>query len=82
MGNTMELAYKLLTNKNKKYNVFDDNYANSCFITNNKKGEMLLRLVKEKYPTDYILFCDTSIEFPEMYEHILSVFELLLKIFL
>ena len=34
---------------------------------------MLLRLVEEGYPIDYILFCDTTIEFPEMYEHLKRV---------
>lgn len=31
---------------------------------------MLLRMVEENYPIDIILFCDTGLEFPEMYEHI------------
>lgn len=31
---------------------------------------MLLRLIEEKRPIDYIIFCDTGLEFPQMYEHI------------
>ena len=31
---------------------------------------MVLRLLEEKKPLDRILFCDTGIEFPQMYEHI------------
>ena len=31
---------------------------------------MLLRLLEEKRPVDLILFCDTGLEFPQMYEHL------------
>lgn len=31
---------------------------------------MLLRLFEEKRPVDMILFCDTDLEFPQMYDHI------------
>ena len=31
---------------------------------------MLLRLLEEKRPVDLILFCDTELEFPQMYEHL------------
>ena len=31
---------------------------------------MLLRMLEEKMPVDIILFCDTGLEFPQMYEHI------------
>lgn len=31
---------------------------------------MLLRLLEEQRPIDLILFCDTGIEFPQMYEHL------------
>ena len=31
---------------------------------------MLLRLIAEKRPIDYIIFCDSGLEFPQMYEHI------------
>ncbi len=34
---------------------------------------MLLRLLEEKKPVDIILFCDTGLEFPELYEHIKKV---------
>ena len=31
---------------------------------------MLLRMIDENMPIDIILFCDTGLEFPEMYEHL------------
>jgi len=31
---------------------------------------MTLRLLEEKYPIDYIIFCDTGLEHDEMYEYI------------
>lgn len=31
---------------------------------------MVLRLIEEKWPLDLILFCDTGLEFPGMYEHV------------
>ena len=31
---------------------------------------MLLRLLEEKLPVNLILFCDTGLEFPQMYEHL------------
>ena len=34
---------------------------------------MLLRMIEEKMPIDIILFCDTGLEFPEMYEHLALV---------
>ena len=34
---------------------------------------MLLRLLEEGRPVDDIVFCDTTAEFPQMYEHIAQV---------
>nr|DAH06893.1 MAG TPA: phosphoadenosine-phosphosulfate reductase [Caudoviricetes sp.] len=31
---------------------------------------MLLRMLEEKMPIDYIVFCDTGLEFSEMYQHL------------
>lgn len=31
---------------------------------------MLLRMLEEGMPVDIILFCDTGLEFPALYEHI------------
>lgn len=31
---------------------------------------MLLRMIEEQMPIDIILFCDTGLEFPEMYDHL------------
>lgn len=34
---------------------------------------MLLRMLEEGMPVDIILFCDTGLEFPDMYRHIEKV---------
>lgn len=34
---------------------------------------MLLMMLEKQMPVDYIIFCDTGMEFPEMYEHIQKV---------
>lgn len=34
---------------------------------------MLLRMIEEKMPIDCIMFCDTGLEFPQMYEHLEKV---------
>lgn len=45
-GNTMELAYELLTNGGgKQYFVLDGNYKSFCFLTNDRKGEAVLKLL-------------------------------------
>ena len=31
---------------------------------------MLLRLLEEHYPVDLIIFCDTGLEFPQIYSHL------------
>ena len=31
---------------------------------------MVLRLIEENRPIDEIIFCDTGLEFPQMYEHL------------
>lgn len=31
---------------------------------------MVLRLVEEGWPLDFVMFCDTGLEFPQMYEHV------------
>ncbi|MEH2952674.1 phosphoadenosine phosphosulfate reductase family protein [Candidatus Merdisoma sp. JLR.KK011] len=31
---------------------------------------MLLRLVEEGWPLAFVMFCDTGLEFPQMYEHV------------
>lgn len=31
---------------------------------------MVLRLVEEQRPLDLVLFCDTGLEFPQMYDHV------------
>lgn len=31
---------------------------------------MLLRLLEEKRPLDLIIYCDTGLEFPQLYEHL------------
>ena len=34
---------------------------------------MVLRLIEEKLPLDLVLFCDTGLEFPQMYDHVRKV---------
>lgn len=34
---------------------------------------MVLRLIEEEKPLDLILFCDTGLEFPQMYDHVRKV---------
>lgn len=34
---------------------------------------MVLRLIEEKWPLDLVLFCDTGLEFPQMYEHVRKI---------
>ena len=42
-----------------------------CSLSGGKDSTaMLLRLLEEKLPVDMILFCDTGLEFPDMYTHI------------
>ena len=45
LGNTMELAYDVLANTTKQYFLLDDNYENFYFVTNDERGEMLLKLL-------------------------------------
>lgn len=41
-----------------------------CSLSGGKDSTaMLLRLLEEKRPVDMILFCDTGLEFPDMYTH-------------
>ncbi|MGN0178140.1 MAG: phosphoadenosine phosphosulfate reductase family protein [Monoglobaceae bacterium] len=41
-----------------------------CLSGGKDSTAMLLRLLEEKCPIDLILFCDTGLEFPEMYKHL------------
>lgn len=45
LGNTMELAYDVLANTTKQYFLLDDNYENFYFVTNDERGEKLLKLL-------------------------------------
>ena len=45
LANSMELASEILTKKTKHYFLLDGNYENFYFITNDEKGELLLRLL-------------------------------------
>ena len=45
-GNTMELAYDLLTNKGgQQYFILDGNYESFLFLSNDRKGEAVLKLL-------------------------------------
>lgn len=45
LGNSMELALEILSNEIKQYFILDDNYDNFYFVTNDERGEMLIRLL-------------------------------------
>ncbi len=45
LANTMNLAYGILSNKVGQYLILDDNFENFYFVTNDKKGEMLIKLL-------------------------------------
>ena len=45
LGNSMALAYDVLTDTVKQHFLLDGNYENFYFLTNDEKGEMLLRLL-------------------------------------
>ena len=45
LGNSMELALKILENSRQQYFVLDGNYDNFYFVTKDEKGDMLLRLL-------------------------------------
>ncbi len=48
-GNTMELAYKILTGEeSSQYFILDGNYESFYFLTNDRKGERLLSLLTDK----------------------------------
>lgn len=48
-GNSMDLAYDILSGKkSKQYFILDGNYEDFYYITNNSKGEKLLRLLCDK----------------------------------
>lgn len=45
-GNSMELAYELLANNGgKQYFILDGNYDSFCFLTNDRRGEAVLKLL-------------------------------------
>ena len=45
LANSMELAAEVLKNSKEQYFLLNDNYENFYFVTNDEKGEMLLRLL-------------------------------------
>lgn len=44
-----------------------------CFSGGKDSTAMLLRMLELGMPVDEILFCDTTVEFPQMYEHLKQV---------
>ncbi len=44
-GDTMELAFRILTNEQEQYYIKDEDYDSFYFVTNDEKGETLLRLL-------------------------------------
>ena len=52
-GDTMELAYDLLTNSGgKQYFILDGNYDSFCFLTNDHRGEAVLKLLCDSSLSD------------------------------
>ena len=48
-ANKMELAYEILSNSgNKQYFILDGSYENFYYVTNDQKGELLLRFLCDK----------------------------------
>ena len=45
LANSMELAIEILTKRTKHYFLLDGNYENFYFVTNDEKGELLLRFL-------------------------------------
>lgn len=45
LANSMELAFEILNNGNQQYLILDNNFENFYFVTNDEKGEMLIRLL-------------------------------------
>lgn len=45
LANTMELAYSILSNKVDQYLILDDNFEHFYFATNDKRGEMQIKLL-------------------------------------
>ncbi len=45
LANSMDLASEILTKKTKHYFLLDGNYENFYFVTNDEKGELLLRFL-------------------------------------
>jgi hypothetical protein len=46
LGNSMDLAYELLTNSGgKNYFILDGSYESFCYLTNDRRGECLLQLL-------------------------------------
>ncbi len=44
-GDNVELAYRILTNEQEQYYIKDEDYDSFYFVTNDEKGETLLRLL-------------------------------------
>ncbi len=45
LGDTMDLAYSILSSDKKNYRIIDDNYENLFYVTNDRNGETILRLL-------------------------------------
>ena len=54
-----------------EYGMIRDNERVAVGVSGGKDSTaMLLRLIEARRPIDLILFCDTGLEFPQMYEHL------------
>ena len=59
----------------KKYEAIKAELHVVSFSGGKDSTAMLLRMIELGMPVDVILFCDTGLEFPELYEHIRKVEE-------
>lgn len=51
-------------------NIGEGQYHVVSFSGGKDSTAMLLHMIELNMPIDEIIFCDTTVEFPEMYEHI------------
>ena len=67
-----ENVYQLVQKRLKfLFNEFDNIYVS--FSGGKDSTAMLLMMLEKGMPVDEIIFCDTGMEFPEVYQHIKQV---------
>ena len=70
-GRMVVVAKKICSDSKGKGNKNENLKSNVAMLSGGKDSTaMLLRMLEESCPVDLILFCDTGLEFPQMYEHL------------